>query len=346
VKSAQPGRPAFRRPRRRALQTTVTALAVAPLLAALAACGSSSSTSSTTTSAAAGSGGSAASGTSGADAASSAAATFPVTVTAGNGDVTVAAPPKAIVSLAPSLTEMLFAIGAGPQVKAVDDQSTFPASAPRTKLSGFQPNVEAIAGYSPDLVVVSGDAGGLVASLTKLKLPVLLLEAPKTIEGAYTEELALGRATGHVAEAQGAVDATRRRIAAAVASVPKAATARKVYHELDPTFYSVTSGTFIGDLYKQFGLVDIADAAPKPAGGYPQLSAEFVVSSAPDLIVLADGKCCQQSAASVAKRPAFAAVPAVTGGKVITVDDDIASRWGPRLADFADAIGKALGGTA
>jgi iron complex transport system substrate-binding protein len=237
---------------------------------------------------------------------------------------------------------MLFAIGAGGQVKAVDDQSTYPSQAPRTSLSGFKPNAEAIAAQKPDLVVLSNDPGGIAKTLGALKVPVLPLDAPKTLDGAYAQEELLGRATGHAAEAKQVADTTRDRIAKAAASVPSSGKTLKVYHELDPTYYSVTSDTFIGDLYKTFGLQNIADASPKAAGGYPQLSAEYVVSAAPDLIVLADGKCCGQSPATVAKRPAFAAVPAVMSGRVVDVDDDIASRWGPRVADFAERIAKSL----
>jgi cobalamin transport system substrate-binding protein len=313
----------------------LAALAIAPLLVALAGCGSSSSTAS-----------SSASATSDSASAASGAVSYPVTVKADNGEVTIPARPKSIVSLGPSLTEMLFQIGAGSQVTAVDDQSNFPANAPKTKLSAFQPNAEAIAGYQPDLVVLSNDSGGLVAALGKLKVPVLLLGAPATIAGSYPEELALGQATDHVAGAQQLIDTTEKAIATAVASVPRSARPLKIYHELDQTYYSVSSATFIGDLYKQFGLVNIADAAPKVAGGYPKLSAEFVVSSAPDLIVLADHNCCGQSAAAVSKRPAFDTVPAVKTGKIVVVDDDIASRWGPRLADFAKAIAHTLGAPA
>ena len=320
--------------------------AVAPLLA-LAGCGGSASTSTAPagSSSATGSAGSASSAASSGASAVAETATFPVTVQVGNGPVSLAAEPKAIVSLSPSATEMLYAIGAGGQVKAVDDQSSYPAQAPRTKLSGFQPNAEAVAGYAPDLVVVSSDANGLVAALTKLKLPVLVLPAPNDLEASYAQELALGTATGHPNQARTTIDETKRRIDAAVAAVPKTATPAKVYHELDQTYYSVTSTTFIGSLYAKFGLKNIADAATKPAGGYPQLSAEFVITSAPDLIVLADSKCCQQSPEVVGKRPAFASIPAVKNGRVIAVDDDIASRWGPRVADFAEQVSKALGAT-
>jgi iron complex transport system substrate-binding protein len=316
---------------------------VAPLLA-LAGCGGSSSGGAAADGSASGSAPGSASASSASGSAQAGEGTFPVTIKAGASSVTIASRPTAIVSLAPSLTEMIYAVGAGEQVKAVDDQSNYPAEAPRTKLSGFQPNAEAIAGYEPDLVVLSNDSNGLVAALTKLKIPVLLLPAPSTLNEGYAQQLDIGLATGHVATAHQVVDRTRARIAAAVASVPKPIRAPKIYHELDQTYFSVTSTTFIGSLYTQFGLQNIADTAPKAAGGYPQLSAEFVVSAGPDVIVLADGKCCQQSAATVAKRPAFTSVPAVTQNKVVVVDDDVASRWGPRIADFAEQLAKVLGG--
>jgi len=328
---------------RRARRAVLAALAATPLL--LAACGSASTGSPATSGSVAASSSPSGAGT-GTAAAAAVQAVYPVVVKADNGQVTVPARPSTIVSLSPTATEMLFAVGAGAQVKAVDDQSSVPAEAPRTKLSGFQPNAEAIAGYRPDLVVLSNDVNGIVAALGKLKVPVLLFGAPATVADGSVQELALGAATGHAAQAQQAVDTTRRRIAAAVARTPKAAKPLKIYHEVDNTYYSVTSSTFIGDLYRQFGLVNIADSAPKAAGGYPKLSAEFVITAAPDLIVLADGTCCQQNAATVAKRPAFAGVPAVTSGRVVVVQDDVASRWGPSLAQFAEKVADTLAGKA
>ncbi len=270
--------------------------------------------------------------------------TFPVTVIGANGSVTLSAPPQKIVSMSPTATEMLFAIGAGEQVEAVDDNSDFPANAPTTKLSAFQPNAEAVAGYTPDLVIVSNDANGLLASLKKLKVPTVVMPAATNLDQSYAQITALGQATGHEADAEKVIAETKARIAKAVASAPASVKGKKVYHELDQTFYSATSTTFVGSIYSMFGLTNIADRAKDAAssGGYPKLSAEYVVTSAPDLIVLADTKCCQQSAAAVAKRPGFATVPAVKAGKVVGTDDDIASRWGPRTADFAESIAKAL----
>jgi iron complex transport system substrate-binding protein len=268
---------------------------------------------------------------------------FPVTVTGDNGELTIEQQPEAIVSLSATATETLFAIGAGPQVEAVDSTSNYPEDAPVTDLSGFEPNAEAIAGYEPDLVVLSDDMNGIVGALDALAIPTLQLGAAETLEDAYEQIETLGAATGHADDATKVVQEMQDRIDAAVASAPDAE-GLSVYHELDPTYYSATSSTFIGSVYSLFGLENIADEAPGAEGGYPQLSAEYVVGAAPDLIVLADTICCEQSAQTVAQRPAFDAVPAVEEGRILAANDDIASRWGPRIAEFAESVAETLNG--
>jgi iron complex transport system substrate-binding protein len=270
------------------------------------------------------------------------ATAFPVTVTAANGQVTVAKRPTRIVSLSPTSTESLFAIGAGRQVIAVDDQSDYPKSAPRTRLSGFTPNVEAIAAYRPDLVVVASDPKDLVASLEKLGIPVVQHNAATTIRGAYQQIRQLGALTGRAPAAAALVARMKRQIARVVAKRKSAGSGASVYHELDPTFFSATSNTFVGRVYALFGLKNIADAAP---GGsdYPQLSPEFIVASSPDLIVLADSVCCGQTADTVASRPGWSGINAVRNRSILRIDDSIASRWGPRLVNFVRAVGTALG---
>jgi len=266
-------------------------------------------------------------------------------VTGANGPVTITARPKKIVVLSPADTEILYAIGAGPQVVAVDDQSNYPSGVPTQKnLSSYKPNAEAVAQYAPDLVVLSNDDGGIVAALKKLSVPTLVLAAPTSVDASYGEYTALGQATGHVTEAAKVAQDVKDRIAKAVASVPASGKGLKVYHELDQTYYSATSDTFIGSIYKAFGLQDIADQAKGASSGYPQLSAEYIVKAAPDLVVLADTKCCKQSEQSLAQRPAFGSIPAVKNGKVLAADDDVVSRWGPRTADFAELVAKELGG--
>ena len=189
-----------------------------------------------------------------------AADSFPVTIHAANGDVTIKTRPTRVVSLSPSATEDIFAVGAGKQVVAVDDQSDYPKQAPMTKLSGFTPNAEAIASYNPDLVVLSND-GGIVAQLEKLGITVLLEPAPDNVAGAYDEIRQLGKATGHTEQATTVVRSMQKRLTTLIRSVPKASRHLKIYHELDPTYYSATSATFIGRMYKLFGFRDIADAA-------------------------------------------------------------------------------------
>jgi iron complex transport system substrate-binding protein len=265
---------------------------------------------------------------------------FPVTVRAANGSVRIARRPKRIVSISATATEDLFAIGAGPQVKAVDDYSKYPPSAPRTKLSGYTPNAEAIAGYRPDLVVTAGDANRVVASLRKLGIAVLLHPPAADLDEAYAQLEALGEATGHSDRARAVVEHMRTRVAEITrAAASDGGTPLSVYHELDSTYYSATSKTFIGRVYRALGLRNIADKASK-GGPYPKLSGEYVVRSDPQLIVLADTLCCKQSLATVRKRAGFNGIAAVRNGDVLAIKDDLASHWGPRIVDFLALVAK------
>jgi iron complex transport system substrate-binding protein len=267
---------------------------------------------------------------------------FPVTVVGSNGKVTVTKRPSRIVSLSPTATETLFAIGAGPQVVAVDDQSDFPKSAPKTALSGFTPNVEAIAAYRPDLVVIAYDPKGLSEALGRLGITVLHQDGAKSFKGAYQQIRQLGKVTGRDGRAAKLVAGMKTKIGAIVVDAKKGRQGLSVYHELDPTLFSATSKTFIGQVYTALGLENIADAADSAGFGYPQLSAEYVVSSSPDIIVLADTVCCGQKASTVAARPGWDRISAIRTGSVVRIHDSIASRWGPRLVDFFRAMSSAL----
>ncbi|MEU8655456.1 ABC transporter substrate-binding protein [Actinoplanes philippinensis] len=269
-----------------------------------------------------------------------AAAAYPVTV----GAVTLTERPDRIVSLSPTATEMLFAIGAGPQVTAVDDQSTYPAEAPKTDLSGFKPNAEAIAAKDPDLVVISGDADGIVAQLGKLAIPVLVSPAAATLDDTYTEISDLGRLTGHPDEATALTEKMSTEIDTIVKSVPARSKPLSYYYELGPDLYSATSKTFIGSVFGRFGMTNVADAADPGGklGGYPQLSQESLVKANPDTIFLADTKCCRQSADTVRARAGWSSITAVAKDRVYALDDDIASRWGPRTVALVQAVADAV----
>jgi len=269
-------------------------------------------------------------------------ADFPLTIEADNGEVTIGEMPEAIVSLSSTGTEMLFAVGAGEQVVAVDDQSNHPAEAPLTDLSGFTPNVEAILSYEPDLVVIGYDPGELVASLEAADVPVINYSAAITIDDVYRQIEALGAVTGHAEEAV-AVNESIANDLSKIADEAPDTDGVTYYHELDNSLYTATSSTFYGQLYGLFGLENIADAADDDgsAFGYPQLSSEYVVSADPDLIFLADALY-GESAETVAARPGWDVLTAVQSGNVVELDSDIASRWGPRIVDFAESVSDAI----
>jgi iron complex transport system substrate-binding protein len=260
-----------------------------------------------------------------------------------SADTTVAESTLRIVSLSPTATEMLYAIGAGDQVVAVDSLSTFPEEvAPKiTKISAYEPSAEAILGYTPDVVLISNDMNKISQQLTAANkdIQVWTGAAAASLEDVYKQINELGAITGHANEAADLVKSMKARIDAAVPEM-STSVGRPVYYELDNTFYSVTSNTFVGALMKQFGLISIADGAEK-GNDYPQLNAEAIVKANPVIIFLADTKCCAMDAAKVAARAGWGGIEAVKSGNVVELDDDIASRWGPRVVDLIEQFGKA-----
>jgi iron complex transport system substrate-binding protein len=279
---------------------------------------------------------------------------FPVDVLSGpvgkGTEITIESEPASIVSLSPTATEMLWEIGAGDQVVAVDDQSDYPKDVPTTKLSGYEPNVEAVLEYEPDLVVAADDTGDLVANLEKAHVPTLLLPAAEDLDETYSQLERLGEATGHADEAEHAVSHMREGIDQALADAPDS-DGLTYLHELTPDLYTASGSTFIGEVYGMFGLENIADKS-KVKDDYPKLSKEYVVNADPDLVFLADSQCCGVSVADVEERPGWEQVSAVGDEQVHVVDEDVASRWGPRVVDFVQQVSDilaeretALGGT-
>ncbi|WP_198663462.1 ABC transporter substrate-binding protein [Jiangella endophytica] len=313
----------------RTIRPARLALLAAALPLVLVACGDDSDDSSAAPSDAPSS---AAAGDSGDDAA------FPVTVDTQDGPVEIAEQPEHIVSLSATATEMLFAIGAGDAVVAADSYSNYPADAPTTDLSAFEPNVEAIIGYDPDLVIASSDPGELVSGLAAVDIPAIVLAPAVTLDDTYTQLEQLGAVTGHVGDAAELVGQLRSDVDELVAQVPADAPPVTYYHELDPNLYTVTSGTFIGEIYRLAGLTSIADEAPDAAGGYPQLSPEFIVTANPEIVFFADGGAGGVTADDIAARPGWDQLSAVQQDRVVEVDPDIASRWGPRIVDFLRTV--------
>ena len=269
---------------------------------------------------------------------------YPITVKFGGYTTKIAKKPMKIISLSPSATEIFFAIGAGAQILAVDDYSNYPTNAPVSEISGYQPNVEAIFAKKPDLVllsVTSMKAPQVRNALVKLGIPVLMQPAPLNLDDVFTENTILGRVTDRQAAASKLNTSMSKAIKKVIAKAKKNSKIR-IFHEIDDTYYSATSETFIGKVYKDFGAINVADAAAgADSSGYPQLSPEYLLKSDPQVIFLADAQY-GVTADSVSKRAGWPQISAVKNKKIVELPADIPSRWGPRLVDFYKLIGDSL----
>ena len=272
---------------------------------------------------------------------------YPLTVKFGGFTTTIPKKPTKIISLSPSATEIFFALGAGPQILAVDSLSNFPTNAPISQISAFEPNVEAVIAKKPDLVLLSVESmksSQTRDALMKFGIPVLMEKAPLTLKDVYAENTMLARVTDRQAAGLRLNASMAKSIKNIVAKADKSTKVR-IFHELDDTYYSVTSNTFIGKVYKEFGAINIADAASgADSSGYPQLSAEYLVKSDPQVIFLADAQY-GVTADSVSKRAGWSQISAVKNNKIVELPADIPSRWGPRLVNFYRLIGNSLAKT-
>lgn len=266
------------------------------------------------------------------------AGAFPVTVTGANGEVTIDERPERIVVLSASLTESVFAVGAGDQVVAVDSASDHPARAPVTDLSGFRPNVEAIGKLEPDLVLLSRDRDGVVATLETIGILALVLPSAADLDEVYAQIATIGDATGHPEEAADLVDEMRAEIERQFARVPTFTDRPSYFYELSADYHSITSETFVGSILGRLGLVSVADGVDPAAGAYPQLSAEHVLEADPRWVFVAHTDGSVPTAAEIAARPGWGALDAVATGRVVMLDVDLASRWGPRVVQLVTAI--------
>lgn len=252
-----------------------------------------------------------------------------------------------IVSLSPTATEVLFAIGAGDRVKAVDEYSYYPPEAPVVEgLSGFElDNAESVLTFDPDLVIVSTAPPGLDEQLESAGVELMVLPAAATLDDAYSQVEQLGAATDEIGGAAEVVKDMRTGIEEAVASVPQEIRDSRLtyYHEVSPDLHSITDATFLGEIYGLFGMSSIASgAADGSDGGYPRLNPEAVVDANPPFIFLADAGSAGVTAADVAARPGWDEISAVRDGSVFPLDEDLAARWGPRLPQFVQSIADAL----
>lgn len=267
---------------------------------------------------------------------------FPVSVSGANGAVTIAARPERIIVLSASLTETFFAVGAGDQVIAVDSYSNYPPEAPTTELSAFRPNIEAIAAYEPDLVVLSRDTDGIVATLASVEIDALVLPSATNLDEVYTQIETVGLVTGHRDTATDLAAEMRREIGSQLARLDGVTIPTTFFYEMSDDYKTLTSDTFVGSILAETGMTNIADGADPSAGSYPQLSAEYVLAANPDLLILAHTGGSVPTPEELAARPGWSTLDALDGDAIFIIDTDIASRWGPRVVTLVTDIVDAL----
>lgn len=269
-----------------------------------------------------------------------AATGFPVTVARSDGrDLTIAQAPQRIASLSPAATEVLYAVGAGPQIVATDLQSDYPAEAENTtRLDAFQPNPETIATVRADLIIVAHNQDDIVEVLDRLGETVLFMEVPDNIDGVMSQVQVLGRVSGHAAEGERLAQEMSGRIAAVTDKLADVENGPRIYHELDNTFFTVAPNSFVGDFYNLLKARNIAEGAPT---AYPQLSQEEILARDPEVIILADADA-GESPQTVKARPGWSAISAVKNDRIYVIDPDLVSRPGPRLVDGLEQLARFL----
>ena len=243
--------------------------------------------------------------------------------------------PKRIISLSPSITEILFEIGSGNKVIAVDNLSNYPNEAPITDISAYDPNVEAISLLNPDLVILSYNIKNLKAALKKIGIETIYLPAPLNFGDILDQIDYLGLQTGNEDKAKKLISKMKNRMKT-LQKLRENEKATKIYHEIDPNYYSPSKFSFIGDIYQKLNYKNVADKADISNLGYPKLSPELIISENPDLIVLPgkDNKYVEK----VKLRPGWGYIEAVKKNNFLLTNNDIASRWGPRILNFASIL--------
>jgi len=243
--------------------------------------------------------------------------------------------PKRIISLSPSITEILFSIGAGSQVIAVDSFSNYPPEAPSTSLSSMNPNMESIALYNPDLVILSYDIGDIVKGLNTVGISTILLPAAINFDDIISQINYLGKKTGN---SYNASEVSKKMISemTKLENLMNEKKSLKVYHEIDENYYSASSKSFIGNVYNMLNFINIADEVDTSGTGYPKLSAEYILSSNPEFIVVTTND--ERYVEKLKQRPGWLEINAIKENRYLVLTPDIGSRWGPRIVDFAKEI--------
>lgn len=255
-------------------------------------------------------------------------------------------PAKKIISLAPSNTEILFAVGAGPQVIGRDSFSDFPEDAKKiTEVGGLTGtyNLEKITSMQPDLVILAGiNSPELVSSLEKLNLNVFYLNNPTDFEGLYKNIETVGLLSGHENDAASQVKVLKEKVDSIKTKMTGVTSHPRVYYELDGTDptrpWTSGPGTFMDMIIKTVGGENIG---AKLTTEWAQISQEEILLQNPDYILLGDGAYGITSE-MVASRPGWKEINAVKNGHIELFDDNLVSRPGPRLVEGLEVLAKIL----
>jgi ABC-type Fe3+-hydroxamate transport system substrate-binding protein len=251
--------------------------------------------------------------------------------------VSLPKPAQRIVSLAPSITESLFAIGAGDQVAGVTDYCTYPPAARRKPRVGgmINPSIETIVNLVPDLIVLSmeGNARQDFFRLTSLGVPVFVTN-PRSIDGIYQSLRALGTITGRADSAEQVIAALRRREDAVHTRLQGVTPVRSLLFVSLQPLMCAGSATFLNELLHEAGAVNLAE---RTSGTYPSYSRERVIANDPDVILLTSDLLVDPAMLTT-YFPEWQVLTAVRHHRVYRVDADMVSRPGPRAIDALESL--------
>ncbi len=267
---------------------------------------------------------------------------FPLTLTDDAGrSVTLKAAPKRIVSLAPSNTETVYALGKGTLIVGVTDFCDYPAEAKtKPKVGGFtEINLEQVVGLTPDLVLATDiHVKGIVPELEKRGLNVFVIE-PKNVDEVITKLATFGKLLDATDEASKLSAQLKSRVEAVATKIATVKTKPRVFYEIDKTLFTVGPGSFIDDLLAKAGAINIASDSKSP---YPQLSPEAIIAKDPEVILLGD-MLFGETPESVKARPGWANITAVKTNRIIPIpDENLVARPGPRIVDGLEMVSRAL----
>ncbi len=266
--------------------------------------------------------------------------TFPLTIKQSDGhQLVLERSPQHIVSLSAHATEIFCAIGAVNELVAVERYANCPpGSKGKAELDAYKPNLEAIAGYQPDLVYVFTDTDGIVEALRRVGTPVLYLKLPSSLQGVLEQIELFGRLSGHKAEAQRLAQSMRERMNAVKEKVSGVDQGPRIFHEVDSTYFTAAPNSFVGDFYSLLKAKNIAEGATDE---YPQLSAEVIIQRDPEVIILAD-EAGGVTADSVRQRPGWDQISAVKNNRICVIVPELVSVPGPRVVEGLEALAKCL----